>query len=496
MAQRFIACDREQSFLMPPDVREWLPEDHFAWFVLEAVESMDLDAFYAVYRADGRARPAFDPAMMVALILYAYARGTRSSRAIERACIEDIAFRVIAAQSKPDHATVARFVECHQDALADVFGQVLGVCARAGLVGLNIVAIDGSKIAANASREANRDYERLAREVIEDARQIDAEEDEQFGDRRGDQLPPELATSGGRKAWFKVARRWLDDQRADEAAPIPRDRDKRVREAKRRMDEQLFTEMRAEQAYQRYRARGKDRRGGRLGPNTIPKPYIAPPVSPGEINTTDPDSRMVKGQHQFIQGYNAQAAINEQQIVIAAEIEVVSPDFGHLERTLGAARRELQEVGISELPKTVLADSGYWHTEQMQRLAAEGIPVLIRPDSGLRTTPRPGWNGGIYDFMRGVLSSEHGKALYRQRQHLIESLFGSIKHNRGFKQFHRRGRAAVRTEWRLITATHNLLKLHPHQIATAGPARPPPGGRRPPARRFTATCRRRSLQRT
>jgi transposase len=309
--------------LMPPDVREWLPQDHFAWFVLDAVEVMDLDAFYAVYRADGRSRPAFDPAMMVALVLYAYARGTRSSRAIERACIEDIAYRVIAAQRKPDHATIARFVERHQDALAGVFGEVLGLCARAGLIGLNVVAIDGSKIAANASREANRDYERLAREVIEDARRIDAEEDERFGDRRGDELPPELARSGGRQQWFKIARRWLDDERAEEAAPIPRDRPKRVREAKRRLDEQLFTELRAEQAYQRYRARGKDRRGGRLGPNTVPKPYVAPPLPPGEINLTDPDSRMVKGQHQFIQGYNAQAATNEHQIVIGAEIEVV-----------------------------------------------------------------------------------------------------------------------------------------------------------------------------
>ena len=136
MAQRFIACDREQSFLMPPDVREWLPEDHFAWFVLEAVESMELDAFYSAYRADGRSRPAFDPAMMVALVLYAYARGTRSSRAIERTCIEDVAYRVIAAQRKPDHATIARFVERHQDALASVSGEVLGLCAKAGLIGL------------------------------------------------------------------------------------------------------------------------------------------------------------------------------------------------------------------------------------------------------------------------------------------------------------------------------------------------------------------------
>lgn len=453
---------------MPPDVREWLPEDHFAWFVLDAVAAMDLDAFYAVYRGDGRARPAYEPAMIVALLLYAYARGARSSRAIERSCIEDVAYRVIAAQRKPDHATIARFVERHQDALAGVFGSVLGLCAKAGLVGVNVVAVDGSKVAANASREANVDYERLAREVIEAARAIDAAEDERFGDRRGDELPPELATSNGREKWFKAARRWLDDERAEQAAPIPRDRLTRVREAKRRMDEQRLTEIRAEQSYQRYRAKGKDRRGGRLGPNTVPKPYTPPECPPGEINTTDLDSRMVKGQHGFGQGYNAQAAATADQIVIAAEIEVVSPDFGHLERTVSAARRELQAAGVSELPGVVVADSGYWHTEQIQRLTGDGIPVLIRPDSGLRTTPRPGWSGGIYDFMRRVLATEHGAALYRQRQHIIESVFGNTKHNRGITRFHRRGRAAVRTEWRLTMATHNLLKLHKHHVvATA-----------------------------
>jgi transposase len=465
MAQRFIACDREQSFLMPPDVREWLPADHFAWFVLDAVAAMGLEAFYAAYRADGRSRPAFDPAMMVALILYAHARGVRSSRAIERACVEDVAYRVIAAQTKPDHATIARFVERHQAALAGVFGAVLGLCAKAGLVGVNVVAVDGSKVSGNASRETNVDYERLAREIIEEHRAVDAAEDEQFGDRRGDELPPELATSNGRQQWFKEAKRWLDDQRAQQAAPIPRDRSRRVREAKRRLDEELWTELRAEEAYQRYRAAGRDRRGGRFGPAAVPKPYTPPATPQGTINTTDPDSRLVKGQHGWLQGYNAQAAANEHQIVIAAEIQVVSPDFGHLEAIVHAARRELQAVGIPELPRAVVADSGYWHTEQIQRLAADGIPVLIPPESGLRTTPRPGWRGGIYDFMRAVLASEHGKALYQQRQHVIESVFGNTKHNRGITRFHRRGRAAVRTEWRLAMATHNLLKLHKHQLA-------------------------------
>ena len=376
---------------MPPDVREWLPEDHFAWFVLDAVEAMDLDAFYAAYRVDGRGRPAYEPAMMVALMLYAYARGIRSSRGIERACIEDIAYRVIAAQMKPDHATMARFVERHQDALAEVFGGVLGLCAKAGLVGVNVVAVDGSKVSANASREATVDYERLAREVLEEARAVDAEEDERFGDRRGDELPPELATSAGRRQWFKEASRWLDDQRAEEAAPIPRDRPKRVKEAKRRMDEQLLTEVRAERGLSALPGpgQGPPRRPARTehGPQALRR--AAGPAGRDQHHRSG--LRMVKGQHGWLQGYNAQAAVNEQQIVIAAEIEVVSPDFGHLERIVTAARGELEAIGITELPNAVVADSGYWHTEQMHRLAADGIPVLIPPDSGLRTTPRPGW---------------------------------------------------------------------------------------------------------
>src|ERR687898_928297 len=170
MAERFVACDREQSFLMPPDVREWLPENHLAWFVIDAVDEMNLDAFYSAYRVDGRARPAYDPAMMVALLLYAYARGTRSSRMIERACEEDVAFRVLAAQRRPDHATIARFVERHQAAIAGLFGEVLTLCARSGLVKVGVIAVDGTKVQANASRDENRDYEQLAREILEEAR--------------------------------------------------------------------------------------------------------------------------------------------------------------------------------------------------------------------------------------------------------------------------------------------------------------------------------------
>src|SRR5829696_6530293 len=177
MGQRFVACDREQSFLMPPDVREWLPEGHLAWFVIDAVGEMDLWPFYAAYRVDGRSRPAYEPAMMVALLLYAYARGIRSSRMIERACVEDVAFRVVAAQQRPDHATVARFIERHESALAGLFGEVLLLCARSGLAKVGVIAIDGTKVHANASRDANLDYEQLAREIIDEAKAVDAAED-------------------------------------------------------------------------------------------------------------------------------------------------------------------------------------------------------------------------------------------------------------------------------------------------------------------------------
>src|SRR3954447_26254703 len=174
MGPSFIACDREQSFLMPPDVREWLPDNHLAWFVLAAVEEMDLWPFYAAYRVDARSRPAYEPSMMVALLLYAYARGIRSSRVIERGCIEDVAFLVVAAHQRPDHATIARFIERHETALAGLFGDVLLLCARSGLAQVGVIGVDGTKVQANASRDANVDYEQVAREIIEEAKAVDA----------------------------------------------------------------------------------------------------------------------------------------------------------------------------------------------------------------------------------------------------------------------------------------------------------------------------------
>jgi len=398
-------------------------------------------------------------------LLYAYARGIRSSRVIERACEEDVAFRVLAAQQRPDHATLARFVERHQEAIAGLFGEVLTLCARSGLVKVGVIAVDGTKVQANASRDENLDYEQLAREIVEEARAVDAAEDELYGEARGDELPPEFATAQGRRGWLREAKQRLDAERAANPQPVSRSRPKRLKEAKRRLEEELWTEVRANQAYEAYRARGRMKDGRRFG--RPPDPYQPPATPEGRINVTDPDSHVVKGLRGFLQGYNAQVVTNEQQVVLAAEIETVGADFGHLEPMLDAATRELHAAGVEDTPNVLLADAGYWHGEQMERIVDRGIQVLIPPDTSRRRTTRRNWEGGHYDFMRRVLASERGGELYRKRQPMIEPVFAQTKFNRGLDRFRRRGRGAVRAEWRLITATHNLLKLHRHALTTA-----------------------------
>jgi transposase len=509
MAMNFLACDREQPFLMPPDPRDWLPEDHLAWFLLASVEQMDLSAFYGSYRVDGWGRAAFEPSMMVSLLLYAYARGERSSRGIERKCVEDVAYRVIAAQQTPDHATIARFRARHEDALAELFSSVLGLCKQAGLVKVGVIAIDGTKIHANASHHSNLDYEQLAREILKEAGYLDAAEDGLYGDARGDELPEHLRTSEGRRAalaeakkqlerereengraageaeasgvkleldaevivprvqgrdgWLLEARRQLDEHRRREAMPIPRSRAGRLLEAERRLQQNLAVEREANEAYEHYRAHGRDTQGRRL--SRPPKPYEPPETPAGKINTTDLDSRNVKTPRSYTQGYNTQAAVNEHQIVLAAEVTVSSPDFGHLQPMVKATRVELEKVGVTETPGVAVADSGYWNEEQIDNVVSDGIQVLIPPDAGKRDTPRRGWDGGRYAFMRTVLAGDYGGGLYRKRKAMVEPVFAQTKHNRRINQFLRRGRFAARSEWRLITATHNLMKLHKHHLA-------------------------------
>jgi hypothetical protein len=401
--------------------------------------------------------------MMVALIVYAYAIGERSSRRIERRCREDVSFRVITANQAPDHATIARFRVRHERALGELFGQVLGLCADAGLVRVGVVAVDGTKVQANACERATRDYEQIAREILEQAAEIDALEDEQFGERRGDELPPAVATREGRQRWLRDAQRRLEQRRAEQARPIPRSRAKRLLEARRRLEEELEVERRANAEYEAYRARGVMKNGRRFG--SPPKPYQPPERPAGKINLTDLDSRNVKTLRGWVQGYNAQAVCTEDQIVIAADVIISSADFGQLEPMVQATEGELAAAGVTDTPEIVLADAGFWHTEQIERLTGRGLTVLIAPDAGKRKGPRPGWNGGLYAFMRRVLATDHGGELYRRRNVMIEPVFGHTKFNRRIERFQRRGRAAARSEWRLITATHNLLKLHTHTLA-------------------------------
>src|SRR5437588_2662558 len=209
MAQNFIESRPGQGFLRPPDVRDWLAADLLAWFVIDAVGQLDVSAFYGAYRADGHGRAAYEPSLMVTLVLYAFATDVRSSRAIERHCRQDVAYRVICGNVVPDHATIARFIVRHQDALADLFSAVLGLCDQAGLVAPGVVAIDGTRLAGNASKERNHEFGKVAEEIVERVKATDEAEDEKFGQSRGDELPEQLRTPEGRREFFRKAKRRL-----------------------------------------------------------------------------------------------------------------------------------------------------------------------------------------------------------------------------------------------------------------------------------------------
>jgi transposase len=513
MAQNFIEGSREQGFLLPPDVREWLPEDHLAWFVIEAVAGMDLAAFYGAYRADGHGRAAYEPSVMVALVLYAFATRVRSSRAIERHCRQDVAYRVVTGNLAPDHATIARFICRHEQALADLFGEVLKLCGRAGLMEAGVVSIDGTRIAGNASPEVNRAFAQIATEILAEARATDEAEDELYGDERGDELPEQLRTPEGRREFFRQARRereseeaeltesegepvaevaleldaknivgrgrqgrdaWLREgkrqlerHRWEHAGSIPRTRSERLLFAAERLEADHDVECRSNAAYEHYRATARDRLGRRL--SRPPNPHEPPQLPAGKVNVTDPDSRPIPIGFGFVQGYNAQAAVNERQIVLAAEITNISTDFSQLAPMVSATLGELERAGIDQLPQAIAADAGYWNEEHMDEVVAnKHIPVLVAPDKGTRGTPKRWLNSGRATWMRTVLDSEHGQSRYRKRKQTVEPLFGDTKHNSGVYRFHRRGRVKVRLEWRLLMMTHNLTKVHRHQLAAVG----------------------------
>jgi transposase len=495
MALNFVGCDRDQLLLMPPSLTEWLPEDHLVWTVLGAVEAMDLSRFVERYRLGAAGRAPYDPAMMVvALLMYAYARGNRSSRGIERACWEDVAYKVICALRTPDHSTIAEFRRRHETEIEELFDAVLGLCREAGLVSVGVISIDGTKIKANASMDQNRSYRELVTEILREAEEIDRREDELYGEKRGDELPEQLRTPegrraalqeakrrieerkgraisdnetvaevvvdpelvlgrggrrGGRREWPRVARRELEARRERQARPVPRDREDRLFQALGRLEENHRVDLAANDAYEHWRATERDTLGRVLRGNS--KPFIAPELPEGVVNLSDPDSRVMRTQGTPPrQAYNAQTAVNDKQIILAAEITINAPDFGHLEPMLDTTVGQLARHGVSEAPEAVIADAGYWHSRQIETIRERGIEVLVPPDGNMREGKRPGWENGLYELMRSKLSTERGRKLYAQRKITVEPVYGQIKHNRRIDRFMRRGRAAAQSEWRLV----------------------------------------------
>ena len=389
-----------------------------------------------------------------------------------------------------------------------MFGEVLKLCDRAGLVRPGVVSIDGTRMAGNASPEVNHTFDQIAREVLAEVRATDEAEDEAFGEERGDELPEQLRTPegrreffrqakrereradedsgstepesevpveleaknivgrgrGGRDAWLREGKRQLEQHRWEKPDAIPRGRPDRLLLAAERLDSDLEVERRANDAYERYRATARDRLG--RGLSRPPDPYSPPDVPAGKVNVTDPDSRPIPIGFGFVQGYNAQAAVNEDQIVLAAEITNTSTDFSQLGPMVTATLDELGRGGIDQRPEAVVADAGYWNEQHMDEVVAhQHIPVLVAPDKGTRATPKRWLSSKRAAWMRSVLGSDHGHQRYRKRKQTVEPLFGNTKHNSGVSRFHRRGRTKVRLEWRLLMMTHNLTKIHRHQLA-------------------------------
>jgi len=454
MAYNLLSCDREQGYLMPPSLKEWLDEGHLAWFVIDAVSQMDLSEFYTAYRNDGWGATAYDPGMMVAVLLYAYCRGIRSSRKIARALEEDVGFRVVAANQQPDFRTVCRFRAEHEEDLERLFVQVLRLCQEAGLVKLGIVALDGAKVAANAGLDANRSYEALEKEVrqmLAEARQVDAEEDRLFGpERRGDELPEGL----GRRV----------------------ERLRRLEEAKARLERESAEKAQAAQEHVAQRqaeevATSKKKRGRK------PKVVEMVPAAEAKANVTDPDSRIMKTRQGYVQGYNAQAIVSQDQIIVAVGVTQAANDVQQLKPMLETLGRTLEAAGIKERPKTALVDAGYW-SEANACSIPEGPELLIATakDWKQRKTLRErGCPRGripkklsVRERMERKLLTKRGRALYKMRGILVEPVLGQVKEGQGFRRFMRRGLRAAQSEWSLEGTTHNLLKLWRSGLAPWG----------------------------
>lgn len=455
MAYNFRSCNREQSYLLPPDMREWIPEDDLAMFVMDAVKQMDLSEFFRLYRCDGRGGSAYMPEMMVTLLMYSYCLGERSSRRIERLCDRDVAYRVITGNTFPDHTTIARFRQGHQEALAGLFVEVLRLCVEVGLVKVGVVALDATKVKANAALSANRTQAHLEAEVkkmLAEAEAVDREEDLLYGkERRGDELPEGLRDRSSRLMRLKECKERLE---REEAA--------RATEQERKIDERE-----AEEA-----ATGRKKRGRK--PKTPEQ--AAAERSESKANVTDPESRIMKTRKGYEQAYNAQAVVTVDQIIVAAEVTQDENDQKQYHPMIQQAAVNLEGAGVNKKMGVALADAGYWSQATVEACPENGPEPLIattkswKQRQAIRERPPP--RGRIpkdmnaRDRMERKLLTKRGRELYKKRGRTVEPVFGQIKSGRGADRFMQRGASAVDAEWKLICATHNLLKLFRSRKAT------------------------------
>ena len=459
MGKSFRCDDLDQGLLLPPSLHDWLPEGHLAHFVADVVRQLDLGEIYASYEeGDGRGQSAYAPLMMVRVLLYGYCTGVYSSRKIEAKTYEDVGFRYLAADEHPDHSTIAEFRQRHLAALAGLFVQGLRLCQKAGLVKLGHVALDGTKLPGNASKHKAMSYERMGEtekklqeeveQLLRQAAGVDAAEDEKYGKgRQGDELPAELARRESRLAKIRAAKAALEAEAKQKA------------EEKKVAAEAKLAERREEEARTGKKVRGREPQ--------VPEPAQAVPEPKAQRSFTDGDSRIMpdgsrKGS--FLQGYNAQAAVDgKTQVIVAAEVIQETTDNHQLAPMLAQVE---QNVGVK--PQAVSADSGYWDPKQIEDERVQGIDLYVATEkqkhgqgnkSGDESPPASAIAGSLREQMKRKLNTEAGRALYRRRKAIVEPVFGQIKEWRGFRRFWLRGLEKVRAEWKLVCLTHNLLKL-------------------------------------
>lgn len=436
MSYNFREYDQNQLLLMPPSVQEWVKDDSLARFLSEVIDGMDargrLDAFYARYRVDGTGAPAFHPVMMLKVVLYAYTNGVTSSRRIAGMLEVDIAFRYLAANNRPDFRTINGFRTLHLDALLGVFVDVLELCCDAGMVKLGRVALDGHRVAGDASLSENRKRDRLEQQVqqlLEEAALIDARENEQHGDARGDELPSRLKNPRKRAEHIQQALEEL-----------------KKREAERRKEQEELIALREKEEQET----GRKKRGRK------PKPAAEVKLpEDARVNRTDPESRVMKGRNgRYLQGYNGQAMVDcGSQVIVAQQLTNEEADVKQL-----APMLERCEEQAGARPEQVLADAGYWSEENGARDGEGGTDLVVATVHWAREKAD---QHPQRDRMDAKLESEEGKAAYAQRGSTVEPVFGQMV-TRGLDRFRLRGKDKAGLEWSLWCTTHNLLKLWRH----------------------------------